>query len=484
MLRLKFIRRFLSFTYGSLEKDPFAYSLESKKLCEIVSGVGSLDDMEASLDKCSATVTTITPSLVTQVLSSVSETETPSRRLLRFFSWARQKTCNLGEWDDAFNHTIRVLAQKRDLIAVNILVSDLQKEHRQMETETFCCLAEILVKLGQEDDAVGLFKNLQKFNCPQDFISLSAVVHALCSKGHARKAQGILWHHRHKISLPVEPSLSRVLLQGWCIHGNVKEARTTLEDMKSLGICPGLSSYNAFLRCLCTRNVNYNPSALVSDANVVLSEMSSSGVPPTPVSFNILLSCLGKVRRVKEACRVLSSMQEMGCTPDWMSYYLVTRVLFLTGRFGKGNMIVDQMIERGVTPEARFYHGLIALLCGIDKVGHALDMLEKMKTRNHLNLEARNHLYGQVYDLLIPKICKAGNFEKGKQLWNEATERGIPIQCSSDLLDPTKTEVFKPIKKEHSSVGDCKRLVKIENKYISKMKSKSMKKKRKKASPI
>ncbi|KAG9449927.1 hypothetical protein H6P81_009892 [Aristolochia fimbriata] len=482
MLRSKFITRFLSSSHGSFEKNPFACNAESEKLCEIVSGLGSLDGMEASLDKCFKTVTTITPPLVKMVLSMVSKTETPSRRLLRFFTWAQQKNCNFGEWDDAFNHTIRVLAQKKDLLAVNILLSELQKEHRQMETETFCCLADTLVKVGREDDAVGIFKNLHKFKCPQDFISLSAIVHALCSKGHARKAQGILWHHRHKLSLPVEPSLHGVLLHGWCIHGNVNEARATLEDMKSLGIFPGLSSYNAFLRCLCTRNLKYNPSALVSDANVVFAEMSSSGVPPTPVSFNILLSSLGTVRRVKEACRILSSMQEMGCSPDWMSYFLVIRVLFLTGRLGKGNMIVDKMFERGVTPEARFYHGLISLLCGIDKVNHALDLFERMKTENHLDLEARNHLYGKVYDLLIPKLCRSGNFEKGQQLWNEAVENGIAIQCSSDLLDPTKTEVFKPLK-EYSSLKESKRSVQTENKCISKMKSKSIKKKWKKASP-
>ncbi|XXG84610.1 hypothetical protein AAC387_Pa10g2097 [Persea americana] len=440
-------------------------SLHFQNLTKIVTSIGSLDDLEADLNRSAIP---ITPSLFTQIIDSCKSTA-PNRRLLRFFSWSL-KNPNFHLGDEPFNSIIRVFADKKDLTAIKILLSELQKEVRVMETQTFSSVVETLLKLGREDDAIGLFKNLDKFQCPQNQVTLSVIVHALCSKGYARKAEGVVWHHKDRIF--IEPCVYMSLLHGWCVHGNAKEARRTLEEMKSLGFYPGLNSYNTFLNCICKRNLKFNPSALVSDATNVMTEMRATGVRPNAASFNILLSCLGKTRRVKEACRVLSSMREMGCSPDWVSYYLVVRVLFLTGRFGRGNRIVDRMIEEGVFPEARFYHGLIGVLCGIEKVGHALEVFERMK-------KSCVGDHGPVYDLLIAKFCTGGEFDKGRKLWDETVERGVVLRCSSDLLDPSKSEVFKPTRKvEKVSLGDWKRVVEVPKKQLGRSQLKRKKKKR------
>jgi len=51
----------------------------------------------------------------------------------------------------------------------------------------------------------------------------------------------------------------------------------------------------------------------------------------------------------------------------------------------------------------------------------------------------------RIYDLLIEKLCRIGRFEIGRELWDEATKSGIVLGCSQDLLDPLKTEVFRPV---------------------------------------
>ncbi|XP_058094383.1 pentatricopeptide repeat-containing protein At5g61370, mitochondrial [Magnolia sinica] len=440
-------------------------SQDLQKLCEIVSGgVGNLDDLEASLEHSNLN---ITPEIVTLVID-YCKAQAPNRRLLRFFSWSRKiPNCDkLG--DGTFNQVIQIFAEKKDLMAMDILISDLQKEHRSMDSKTFSCVVESLVKSGREDEALRLFKNLDKFNCSKDRISLSVIVHALCSKGHARMAEGVVWRHKNKI--PIEPCIYDSLLHGWCIHGNVKEVRRIVDEMKLLGICPGLLSYNAFLRCICDRNVKFNPSALVPEATNLMMEMRTSGVHPTAISFNILLSCLSRTRRVKEAYQILQWMKERGCSPDWVSYYIVVRLFYLTGRFGRGNRLVDQMIGEGLIPKARFYHDLIGVLCGVEEVRCALEMFERMK-------KSCVGDYGPVYDMLIPKLCRGGEFDKGRHLWDEAVEKGITLQCSSDILDPAKTEVFKPKgRAEKGSLEDSRRVVKMQKKCITNVKRMSKKK--------
>ncbi|KAF6160002.1 hypothetical protein GIB67_033086 [Kingdonia uniflora] len=404
------------------------------ELCHLVTSVlGGLDELEASLDRLKPTMTS---TLVTQVIDSC-KTEAPTRRVLRFFSWARKYPhCQVG--NKAFNHAIRVFAKKKDITALNILIEDFQKESRVMESETFSVVAEMLVKMGRENQALGIFKNLDKFKCGQDRIVVTSIVQALCAKGHAKKAEDVVWQHR-KMIYGVEDYAYKSLLYGWCFNGDVKEARRVLTEMTLLNVSPDLFCYNTFLRCICKRNLKHNLFALVSEASDVMMEMRSKGIHPNAYSYNILLSCLGRARRVKEACGILNSMRSSGCSPDWVSYYLVVRVLYLSGRFGRGNEIVDEMIENGLMHEPRFYYDLIGVLCGVERVDHAFRLFELMKKRCMGD-------YGPVYDLLIPRLCREGELEKGRQLWDEAIGRGIALQCSSDTLNLPIKEISKPRK--------------------------------------
>nr|UPT48956.1 pentatricopeptide repeat protein AaPPR1186 [Agave angustifolia] len=464
----------------------------SNRLVDIVSsGVGGLQEMEDSLDRLGVKVT---PSLVTHVITSSSRNggggSSSSRRLLRFFSWCRRNSSEeLG--DEVFNRAIRAFSEMKDITAVEIAMLDLQKAGRKVDRETFAHVAETLVNLGRPEKAVSLFRDIEEKQRLRwrdaegdddvgGWSSVTAAVHALCAKGHARKAQGILWHHKDKVKTEAEVQHHRsLILHGWAVHGNAKEVRRIMEEMKSSGNHPSLASYHDLLRCVCKRNLKFNPSALVPEATNVMTEMRSSGISPTTVSFNILLSCLGKTRRVKEACRIIFSMMqgEEGeeATPDSVSYYLVIRLLYLTGRFGRGNKLLNRMIEaedKGMMmPRAkpRFYHDLIGVLCGTGNVEHALKTFERMKKRccycqvdedkpiNNANL-------GPTYDMLIAKLCRNGKFDLGRHLWDDANEQGVTLRCSSDLLEPLKApQVFHPTKKTSkekiSAVKSTKRVV-------------------------
>ncbi|KAK7285095.1 hypothetical protein RJT34_19853 [Clitoria ternatea] len=406
---------------------PMSAPPQLQELCStVMSTVGGLDDLELSLNKFKDSLTS---SLVAQAIDS-SKHEAHARRLL----------------SNGY-----------------ILMGDIKKEGRVMDAQTFGLVADSLVKLGKEDEALGIFKNLEKYKCPIDEFTATAIINALCSKGHAKRAEGVVWHHKDKIT-STKACIYRSLLYGWSVQRNVKEARRIIKEMKADGVVPNLICYNTFLRCLCEQNLKHNPSGLVpKDLNVMM-EMRSYKVFPT-LSYNILLSCLGKTRRVKESCQILETMKNSDCTPDWISNYLVAWVVFLSGRFGKGKEVVDQMIGEGLVPNHKFYYSLIGILCGVERVNHALELFEKMKRSS---LEG----YRPVYDVLIPKLCRGGDFGKGKELWDEATCMGITLQCSRDVLDPSLTEVYKPRRPEKISLADssvAKSPQKI-TKYVGKMK--------------
>ncbi|XP_020579191.1 pentatricopeptide repeat-containing protein At5g61370, mitochondrial-like [Phalaenopsis equestris] len=430
---------------------------ESTKLLldNVALGIGSLDDMEASLEQMNIR---ISPELATQVIhsfkilpasTSIGSGRSRSRRLLRFFIWFLRRS-HEGFGDVVFNCAIQAFAEMKDLTAMGIAISELQKLGCRMDAETFVMVAETLVKAGKADEAILLFRNTVENQMPcidGTFSFIAAIVHVLCSKGYAKKAEGVVWNHRDKLKEENIGIIYRSLLHGWCIYGNVKEAKRILKEMKSRGIVPGLASYNDLLRCICYRNLKLNPSGLVSEATDLMMEMRSSGVTPTIVSFNILLSCLSRARRVKEACDIFSSMMqgEVISSPDQVTYYLVIRVLYLTKRICRGNRILDQLIRNGVVVEARFFHSLIGLLCGIEEVNCALEMFEKMKCQCRESM-------GPTYDLLIEKLCRNGKFDVGRCLYDEAIENGVVLKISSDLLDPLKIQVFKPTRSQEKLI--------------------------------
>ncbi|XP_025791704.1 pentatricopeptide repeat-containing protein At5g61370, mitochondrial [Panicum hallii] len=426
---------------------PLGAELDAAVRDVVCSGSGGLDEVGSRLDRLGVAVS---PALVGRVIESCGESGGvgSGRRLLRFLAWCRSKDPGaLG--DEALDRAIGVLARVGDLTAMRIAISDAEKDGRRMAPETFTAVVEALVDAGKEDEAVRLFRGLERQKLLPErgasaggdgvWSSSLAMVQALCKRGHAREAQGVVWHHKSELS--VEPMVSiveRSLLHGWCVHGNAKEARRVLDEMKSSGVPLGLPSFNDFLHCVCHRNLKFNPSALVPEAMDVLTEMRSCGVAPAASSFNILLSCLGRARRVKEAYRILYLMREgkAGCSPDWVGYYLVVRVLYLTGRIIRGKRLVDAMLESGVLPTAKFFHGLIGVLCGTEQVDHALDMFRLMKSCGLVDT--------CIYDLLIEKLCRNGRFQLGRELWDDATKSGLVLGCSEDLLDPLKTEVFRP----------------------------------------
>lgn len=67
-----------------------------------------------------------------------------------------------GLEDKDYSYGIWVFAEK-DHTEMRIVLSDLVKANRAMEAQTFGLVAEALVELGKEDEALGMFKNLGKY---------------------------------------------------------------------------------------------------------------------------------------------------------------------------------------------------------------------------------------------------------------------------------------------------------------------------------
>jgi TP53 regulating kinase-like protein len=185
-------------------------------------GSGSLDEVGSRLDRLGVAVS---PRLVGRVIDSCGETGGGcGRRLLRFLAWCRSKHPGaLGA--EALDRAIGALARAGDLTAMRIAITDAEKDGRRMAPETFSTVVDALVKSGREDEAVRLFRGLERQRLLPErggcvgsdgvWSSSLAMVQALCKRGHAREAQGVVWHHKSELSAePMVSIVERSLLHG------------------------------------------------------------------------------------------------------------------------------------------------------------------------------------------------------------------------------------------------------------------------------
>ncbi|XP_066387103.1 pentatricopeptide repeat-containing protein At5g61370, mitochondrial-like [Miscanthus floridulus] len=176
-------------------------------------GSGSLDEMGSRLDRLGVAVS---PHLVGRVIDSCGETGGGSgRRLLRFLVRCRSRhPGSLGV--EALDRAIGALAWAGDLTAMRIAITDAEKDRQRIAPETFSTVVDALVKAGREDEAVRLFRGLERQRLLPEhggcvggdgvWSSSLAMIQALCKRGYAREALGVVWHHKSELS--AEPTAS------------------------------------------------------------------------------------------------------------------------------------------------------------------------------------------------------------------------------------------------------------------------------------
>lgn len=436
----------------------------SDTICRLINGGGDLEELEANLNQSGIIPT---PPLMEQVIHRCGD-EAICRRILGFFNWCiRQPGCHLS--DEFFNNVLDLFARKNDLKAMEMLVADMRREGRQLELKTFAHVTERLVRAGRDKEAVGLFIRLSGLEYQRAF---RIVVCALCEKGFAERAETLIKHMKKK--LPLDEIIFNSLIHGWCVKGNSEEARRVMEDMRSHGFRPGLIAYNSLLKCICKTLAEKDPSKLMHEGNNIVVEMQRNEVSPNQFTFNILISHLCKIRSINAAHKQFRKMEKCGCSPNSVTYVLLIKTMYLTDRLVDGDKMLDRMIEAGFKPDAKTFHSFIAVLCGNERVDHALCVLSRM--------EGDSEGKSKLFHLLIGKLCRSGQFDKAQLLWNEAAPKGLTLDFCPDLLDPTKTEVCRPVRKERKKLEcDNKRAMKRKKTKILFVKKKKRQRQRRRA---
>ncbi|KAM7280214.1 hypothetical protein ACFE04_007348 [Oxalis oulophora] len=375
------------------------------------------------------------------ILSTLNISPDAGRTVLGFHHWLAKKP-NFTHSDETLSFFVDYFGRRKDFKAIDDLITS------NIHVAGFKCfqsLANRLVKAGRPTQVVGLFERMERdYGFKKDKASLKVILEALCVDGYASYAENMVKSLAHVI-FPDE-GICDLLIKGWCSDSKLDEARRLAGEMYRGGFEIGTAAYNDILQCVCHLCLEKDPFRLKEETDKVLVDMEVNGVPRNVGTFNVMIDNLCKLRKTQEALDLYDRMGEWGCHPNAETYLLLIRSLYLAARIGEGDEMISRMKSAGFADDLdiKAYYGFLKVLCGIQRLEHAMSVFKKMK-------QDKIKPGVKTYDLLMRKWCEINRVDKANVLFKQAVNNGIS-------LEPTKYRVlYKFTKKPKAEKKEKKR---------------------------
>ncbi|KAK2438861.1 pentatricopeptide repeat-containing protein, mitochondrial [Trifolium repens] len=415
------------------EPDPIASAISSELLKESDSDPTSV----AERLQLSFSHITPTPDLVLQTLNLSPEA---GRNVLGFQQWLASNP-KFTQTDETLSYFVDYFGRRNDFKATHKVLTG-----GGAGSKTLLSAVDRLVRAGRPSQAVQFFEQMEKdYGLKRDRGSLKLVVEKLCLKGYASYAEKMT-KNLAKEFFPDE-EMCDLLVAGYCIDGKIEEARRLAEEMYRGGFELGVRAYNAMLDCICKICREKDPFKLHSESTKVLVEMDQHGVPRNVETFNVLITNLCKIRKTNDALGLFSMMRGWRCNPNEATFLVLIKSLYQAARLEEGDGMIDGMKSAGFGAflDKKAYFDFLTILCGIERIDHALKVFAMMK--------ADGCEPGvKTYDLLMTKLGAHNRVDRANALFNEARGRGLSVTPKEYVVDPRflKKKVVKTEKKRET----------------------------------
>ncbi|XP_031485835.1 pentatricopeptide repeat-containing protein PNM1, mitochondrial-like [Nymphaea colorata] len=360
------------------------------------------------------------------------------RKVFGLYEWAAKRPGFLDEV--SFAAVADFLGRRKDFKAVRVLLLDRTIRRFPIGMRTFRIVVDRLARAGRPTQLIDFFHEIDIFGFDIDRREgLSVVVSALCDHGFVGHAESLVKKTADRL-FP-DDAICETLVKGWCTAGKLVEARRLAGEVARGGFELGAVAYNAILDCVCKLCRQKDPFQLRAEADTVLVEMETAGVPRDSGTFQILISNLCKIRKTQDALEIFKRMPEWSCLPDSDTFLALVKSLYQAARVAEGDEMLDSMKLAGFQLTIKDYYGFIRILCGIERVEHAMNVFARMK-------EEGFKPGTQTYELLIARLYAHGKVEAANSLYQEAVDKGVTINNREYKIEPRFVKEEKKKKKK------------------------------------
>ncbi|CAA7030874.1 unnamed protein product [Microthlaspi erraticum] len=363
------------------------------------------------------------PDLILQTLNLSPEA---GRAAIGFNDWL-DSNAGFSHTDETVSFFVDYFGRRKDFKGMQEIIT---KYKGIAGAKTLESAIDRLVRAGRPKQVVEFFEKMEiDYGLKRDMESLTLIVEKLCEKGHASYAEKMVKKTANEI-FPDE-NICDLLISGWCTAEKLDEATRLAGEMARGGFEIGTRAYNVILDCVCKLCRKKDPFRLQPEVEKVLLEMDQRGVPRNTATFNVLINNLCKIRGTEDAMKLFGRMSEWGCQADAETYLVLIRSLYQAARIGEGDEMIDKMKSAGYgkSLDKKEYYGFMKILCGIERLEHAMSVFKAMKADG-----CKPGI--KSYDLLMGKLCSMNQLMRANGLYKEAARRGVAVSPKEYRVDP------------------------------------------------
>ncbi|GAV63448.1 PPR domain-containing protein/PPR_2 domain-containing protein, partial [Cephalotus follicularis] len=201
-----------------------------------------------------------------------------------------------------------------------------------------------------------------------------------------------------------------IVLNGWCVLGNVSEAKRFWKDILASKCNPDLFTYGSFIHILTKKGK-------LGTALKLFKAMWEKGCNPDVVICNCIIDALCFKKRIPQALEVFREMNDRGCLPNVATYNSLIKHLCKIQRMEKVYELVDEMEQKkgSCQPNDITYNYLLKSLKKQEEVS---GVVGRMK-RNGCKMTC--DMYNLILKLYMDWDCQ----ERVRCIWDEMENNGL-----------------------------------------------------------
>lgn len=366
----------------------------------------SIEVIEQAFDQCKVT---ITDSLA---LDLVRRNRSDWKLAYIFFEWVSRKDVNsLGF--DVYNEILDILGKMHRFEELSKVFDKMFEREGLVNGTTFRILLNRYAAAHKVEDAIGMFNRRKEFGIEDDLVAFQLLLMCLCRYKHVEVAENFYQWKRREFGYDIKTM--NIVLNGWCVIGNVHEAKRFWKDILDSKCKPDLFTYGIFINALTKKGK-------LGTAMKLFRGMWEKGCHPDVVICNCVIDALCFKKRIPEALEVFKEMGERGCVPNVATYNSLIKHLGKIGRMEKVYELLDEMEEKkGCSPNDVTFNYLLKYLKKPEEVSSVLERME----RNGCKMSC------DTCNLILRLYMKWDHEERVKHMWEDMDKSGLGLDRRS-----------------------------------------------------
>ncbi|KAL0743585.1 hypothetical protein Bca4012_085098 [Brassica carinata] len=359
----------------------------------------SPEEIERILDKCGIL---LTEGVISEVVNRNRSDWRPAYTLSRLIL---KKSVNLSSSSSVYNEILDVLGKMRRFEELHQVFDEMSER----DEKTYGVLLNRYAAAHKVDEAVKVFERRREFGIEDDSVAFHGLLLWLCRYKHVEFAETLFCSRRREFD-GCDLKAMNIVLNGWCVLGNVHEAKRFWRDIVASKCRPDVVSYGTMINALTKKGK-------LGKAMELYRAMWETGRDPDVKICNNVIDALCFKKRIPEALGVFKEMGEKGCSPNVATYNSLLKHLCKLRRTEKVWELVEEMEHKGgsCSPNDVTFGYLL-------KYSQKPEDVEAVMERMRKNMcEMTSDLYNLVFRLYV----QWGDEEKAREIWNEMERSGL-----------------------------------------------------------